>query len=65
MKKLVILLFLLALALAAQLLAFPPLCSCPFCYSNPGTTSCTLKTGSGYTVVTCGYYIPRYCEGPA
>lgn len=65
MRKVFVLLFLLALAAVAPLLGLPPLCSCPFCYSNPGTTSCSLSTGSGYTVVTCGYYIPRYCEGPA
>jgi hypothetical protein len=58
------LLILAALLLAIPAMAYPPLCSCPFCYSNLGTTSCTLKTATGYTVVTCGYYIPRYCEGP-
>jgi len=57
------LLFLLAaLALAVPALALPPQCSCPFCYTNPGTTSCTLPNN---TVTTCGFYIPHFCEGPA
>ena len=64
MRKSLILLLLLAAALVAPALAFPPLCSCPFCFSNPGTTSCTLQTGTTYTVTTCGYYIPRYCTAP-
>jgi hypothetical protein len=61
MRKLLLLLFSLALAVPA--LALPPQCSCPFCYTNPGTTNCTLP--GTHTVVTCGYYIPHFCEGPA
>ena len=59
------LLLLTLLALAVPALAFPHQCDCGYCTLNGGTTSCTIVSPSGNTVVTCGYYYPHYCEGPA
>jgi len=65
-KKLALLLLLLAaLALALPALAFPPQCTCGYCTLHGGTTTCTIVSPSGNTVVTCGYYYPHYCTGPA
>jgi len=68
MKRALVLLTLLGgqvLALAVPAGAFPPQCTCGYCTLNPGTTNCTIVSPSGNTVVTCGYYYPRYCTGPA
>jgi hypothetical protein len=53
------------LALAVPALAFPPQCSCGYCTLHGGTTTCTIVSSTGNTVVTCGYYYPHFCEGPA
>ena len=64
MNKLALLLLLLAaLVLALPALAFPPQCDCGYCTLH-GTSSCTIVSSSGNTVVTCGYFYGHYCEGP-
>jgi len=62
MKRLLLLVAALALALAVPTLALPPQCSCPFCFQHSGTTTCTLVPGN--TVTTCGSYIPTHCTMP-
>jgi len=62
-KLALLLLLLAALVMALPAMAFPPPCTCSYCSLN--TTSCTLISTSGNTVISCGYYYPHYCEGPA
>jgi hypothetical protein len=57
-------LLLAALVLALPALAFPTQCDCGYCTLHGGTTTCTIVSPSGNTVVTCGYFYGHYCEGP-
>jgi hypothetical protein len=63
MKRLLLLVVVLVITLAAPVLSLPPLCSCPSCASN--SNPCSLRQGTSYVVTNCGTYFGTYCTHPS